>query len=143
MVKASDGVPHELLEQFDIPTSPVIYRGSEYRSNVAREFVEQIMEIAAKIDELLKTNTPIKMTENQRLVHGVNTACNLCKSGFTSGNHKVADHCHLSGEFRQTLCNECNLKLQSPKFVPCLLHNPSYYDAHFIVQELGYDENRI
>ncbi|VVC46197.1 Ribonuclease H-like domain [Cinara cedri] len=52
--------------------------------------------------------------------------------------YRVADHNHLSGIFRQTLCNTCNLKLRVPKFVPCFFHNLSNYDSHFIVTELGY-----
>ena len=55
----------------------------------------------------------------------------------------MADHCHLSGKFRQSLCNTCNLKLQTPNFVPVFFHNLSNYDAHFIVTRLGYDTNSI
>ncbi|VVC42985.1 Ribonuclease H-like domain,Recombination endonuclease VII, partial [Cinara cedri] len=69
--------------------------------------------------------------------------CNLCKGGFSAANPKVADHSHLSGKFRQTLCNTCNLKLQVPEFVPCFFYNLSNYDAHFIVNELGYDAQMI
>ncbi|XP_060881580.1 uncharacterized protein LOC132953049 [Metopolophium dirhodum] len=62
---------------------------------------------------------------------------------FTEARCKVADHCHLSGRLRHTLCAPCNLKLVTPKFVPCFLHNLSKYDAHFIVTELGYDKESI
>lgn len=64
----------------------------------------------------------------------------LIYAKFNNTNDKVADHCHLSGIFRQTLCNTSNLKVQTPNFVPCFLHNLSNYDAHFIVTELGYDK---
>lgn len=30
-----------------------------------------------------------------------------------------------------------------PDFVTCFLHNLSNYDAHFIVNELGFDDNEI
>ncbi|XP_022173276.1 uncharacterized protein LOC111035801 [Myzus persicae] len=143
VVKAKDDVPIELLETFGIPTTPVIFRGSEHNQEVAKHFVLSIVEIAEKIDKLLKTNTPIIMTPEQRRTHELCKACNLCKNRFSVENHKVADHCHLSGQFRQTLCNTCNLKLQTPNFVPCFLHNLSNYDAHFIVTELGYDTKTI
>uniref|UniRef100_A0A2S2QMF9 DNA-directed DNA polymerase n=1 Tax=Sipha flava TaxID=143950 RepID=A0A2S2QMF9_9HEMI len=67
----------------------------------------------------------------------------MCKLAFTEAVCKVADHCHLSGRLRHTLCAPCNLKLVTPKFVPCFLHNLSKYDAHFIVTELGYDKESI
>uniref|UniRef100_A0A2S2NB19 DNA-directed DNA polymerase n=1 Tax=Schizaphis graminum TaxID=13262 RepID=A0A2S2NB19_SCHGA len=143
LVKADDNIPVELLEKFNIPTSPVIYRGSEDNQNVAKHFVKSIVEIAENIEKLLKTNTPIILTPEQEHTHNLCNTCNLCKCNFSMENHKVADHCHLSGKFRQTLCNTCNLKLQTPNFVPCFFHNLSNYDAHFIVTELGYDSKTI
>jgi hypothetical protein len=83
------------------------------------------------------------MTSEQRRTHELCKTCNLCKNGFSTENHKVAVICHLSGKFRQTLCNACNLKVQIPNFVPCFFHNLSNYDAHFIVTELGYDAKTI
>ncbi|KAL4083609.1 hypothetical protein QTP88_028925 [Uroleucon formosanum] len=105
LVKADD-VSIELLEEFEIPTSPVFFRG-----------------------KLLKTNIPIIWSSEQLQTHDTCTKCNLCKNGFSKENRKVADHSHLSGHFRQTLCNTCNLKLQTPNFVPCFFHNFSNYDA--------------
>jgi len=142
-VKVDDHIPKELLEEFEIPTSPVIYRGSNQKKEVAKHFVQSIVEIAEKIDKLLKTIIPIIWTPEQQRLHDACRTCNLCKKGFSKENHKVADHCHLSGKFRQTLCNSCNLKLQQPNFVPVFLHNLTNYDAHFLVTELGYDTNTI
>ena len=110
VVKAKDDVPIELLETFGIPTTPVIFRSSEHNQEVAKHLVLSIVEIAEKIDKLLKTNAPIIMTPEQRRTHELCKACNLCKNRFSVENHKVADHSHLSGQFRQTLCNIYNLK---------------------------------
>ncbi|KAL4143453.1 hypothetical protein QTP88_005784 [Uroleucon formosanum] len=142
LVKADD-VSIELLEEFEIPTSPVIFRGSEQNQEVAKHFINNIVETAEKIDKLLKTNIPIIWSSEQLQTHDTCTTCNLCKNGFSKENRKVADHSHLSGHFRQTLCNTCNLKLQTPNFVPCFFHNLSNYDAHFIVTELGYNTQTI
>jgi len=143
IVKASDDVPIELMEEHEITTEPVIYRGSESKTDVAKHFIETVTELAIKIEKLLKTNKPIVFTDEQRQSHNACTACNLCKTTFTYDNHKVADHCHLSGKYRQALCNTCNLKLQAPKFVPIFFHNLSNYDAHLIVTELGHDTQAI
>lgn len=142
-VKAADDIPLQLLTQYGIPTAAIIYRGSLTREEVARHFVETVSDLARKIEEMLKTNKPIVMTSDEGKTHAECITCNLCKNKFSLHNHKVADHCHLTGQFRQSLCNSCNLKLQSPNFVPCYFHNLTNYDAHFIVTELGYDSKSI
>jgi len=139
MIKANSDVLTELLEQFNIPTSPIIFRGDEDNKNVDKHFVNSIVEIAENIEKLLQTNILIIFTAKQQQAHNLCKTCNLCKNGFSAENQKVADHCHLSGKFRQTLYNTCNLKLQTTNFVSCFFHNLSNYDAHFIVTELGLD----
>jgi len=46
LVKASDNVPEELLVEYEIPTGPVIYRGSENRTDVVRHFIEAVVKVA-------------------------------------------------------------------------------------------------
>jgi len=58
-------------------------------------------------------------------------------------HRKTADHCHLSGKYRQALCDMCNQKLRTPNFVPCYFHDLSNYDSHLIVLGLGQDSNSI
>ena len=143
VVKATENVPAELLKKFNLPQEPIIFRGNESRQDVAKRFVNEVTEIARRVQDLLKTNKPIIMTKEEQTTHMMTNTCNLCKCHFSIKNNKVADHCHISGKFRQTLCNTCNLKLQTPNFIPCFLHNLSNYDAHFIVTELGYDSKTI
>ena len=147
IVKASNDVPTELLARHEIPTEPILYRGSESQPDVARHFVETVTDISLKIEKLLKTNIPINMSADDIQVHEAATHCNLCKIEFTPPSEvlyrKTADHCHLTGKYRQALCNVCNQKLQTPVFVPCYFHNLSNYDAHLIVTELGYDTQTI
>lgn len=122
IVKANEDVPVELLMEYDIPIEPVICRGSESRPDVAKHFVETVNEITMNIEKLLKTNIPINMTAGDIQAHEAATQCNLCQIKFTPPeellHRKTADHCHLSGKYRQALCNMCNQKLQTPHFVP-------------------------
>eukprot|EP00102_Acyrthosiphon_pisum_P019360 XP_016656570.1 PREDICTED: uncharacterized protein LOC103308039 [Acyrthosiphon pisum] len=142
LVKASEDVPAELLFQHEIPAGPVIYRDSENRKDVAKHFVETIVEVARKIEGLMKTNIPLIMTEGEEKTHQECSLCNLCNC-ILAGGDKVRDHDHLTGKFRQTLCSRCNFELQQPKFVPVFFHNLSNYDSHFIISELGYDTQAI
>jgi len=136
-----------LLIEHDIPTAPVIYRGSESQPDVARYFVDTVTDISLKIEKLIKTNISINMSADDAKAHEAATHCNLCKIEFTPPSEilrcKTADHCHLSGKYRQALCNVCNQKLQTQNFVPIFLHNLSNYDAHLIVTELGHDTQTI
>jgi hypothetical protein len=142
-VKTTDDVSTELLNEFEIEHMLILDRGCETREEVAKYFVETVVDLSRKIDKLLKTNIPIIMTDDDRKSHVTSTNCNLCKTFFSVNNVKVADHNHLSGRFRQTLCNNCNIKVQTPNFVSCFLHNLTNYDAHFIIKELGYDDYEI
>ncbi|XP_060862950.1 uncharacterized protein LOC132939667 [Metopolophium dirhodum] len=117
LVKTSDNVPTELLIEHEIPEGAVIYRGSEDRTDIARHFVESIVDVARKIEGLIKTNIQLIMTEGEEKTHQECSTCNLCRC-ILAGGDKVRDHDHLTGKFRQTLCSRCNLELQQPKFVP-------------------------
>ncbi|CAI6370610.1 unnamed protein product [Macrosiphum euphorbiae] len=110
LVKTSEDVPADLLVQHEIPAGPVIYRGSKDRTDVARHFMESIVDVARKIEGLMKTNIPLIMTEGEEKTHQECNACNLCKCILVGGD-KVRDHDHLTGKFRQTLCSRCNLEL--------------------------------
>jgi hypothetical protein len=102
-----------------------------------------MVEVARKIENLFNINIPIILSSVEEQGHSSCTRCNICNTKFTLSNHKVANHNHLSGRFRQTLWNTCNLKLQIPRFVPVFLHNLLNYYAHFIITELGYYKNAI
>jgi hypothetical protein len=143
-VKASVDVPVELLDKYDIPQMPVVYRGSDSRKEVAKHFIASVTALATRLYGLLKaTNVPILMSVDEIRVHNAKSVCDMCKLAFTESVCKVADHCYLSGRLRHTLCSPCNLKLVTPKFVPCFLNNLLKYDAHFIVTNLCYDKEPI
>ena len=50
---------------------------------------------------------------------------------------RMRDHCHLSGKFRGTAHEVCNLKYKVPKFFPVVFHNLSGYDSHLFITTLG------
>lgn len=41
------------------------------------------------------------------------------------------------------VCNNCNLQLKLPDFVPVILHNLAGYDTHLFIKSLNYDERQI
>ena len=52
-------------------------------------------------------------------------------------NRKVRPHCHHTSLYRRAAHNNCNLKYLIPDYIPTEFHNPSGYDAHLFIKELG------
>ena len=53
---------------------------------------------------------------------------------------RVRDHCHITGKFRGSAHQECNLKLRikpESRKMPVIFHNLRGYDSHFIIQQIG------
>lgn len=145
-VKPNEDISIELMKKFNIPTEPVLFRGVSQDDNIAKRFLEEIVSVAHKISDMFQTNITMIRTHEDQVNH-LSTVrsgkCNMCKQQFKTTNPPVKDHDHLTGKYRQTICNNCNLLLRMPKFVPCIFHNLSNYDGHFITTELEYDVQSI
>ena len=66
--------------------------------------------------------------------------CYICNKKYTDKDIKVRDHCHITGKYRGSAHQECNLQLRlNPEEVkiPVIFHNLRGYDSHFIMQEIG------
>ena len=81
------------------------------------------------------------MTIHHQLVYDNYTLCHICNDELSK--YKVRDHCHLSGKFRGTASEVCNLKYKVRKFFPVLCHNLSGYDSHLFIKTLGNSEGDI
>ena len=59
---------------------------------------------------------------------------------FTNEDVRVRDHCHITGSYRGSAHDDCNLKLQNKPEntkIPVIFHNLRGYDSHFIMQQIG------
>ncbi|KAJ4445518.1 hypothetical protein ANN_12198 [Periplaneta americana] len=131
-----------LKDSQDTYTDMKLYRGCD----AAKHFVQDMVMETKKIEQILfqdiKEMIPLTSEENDAYLKA--NICHICKKGdFIGDNYKVRDHDHLTGKFRGAAHNECNLRYQHQHFIPIVLHNLSSYDGHFIVKELGYDDNLI
>ena len=85
-------------------------------------------------------NKPLRMTEENEQEFKKATTCHICDKKYTEKDIQVRDHCHITGKFRGSAHQECNLKLRiNPKEIkiPVIFHNLRGYDSHFIMQEIG------
>ena len=66
--------------------------------------------------------------------------CHICGDTYTDKDVQVRDHCHITGKFRGSAHQECNLKLRiKPEDikVPVIFYNLRGYNSHFIMQQIG------
>ena len=115
---------------------PIIYTKSSEDDNVAKIFVEKLVELTKGIyeDFYLK---PIKMVITPETQKEFNKAVNCHICGFTLGKDRVRDHCHFTGEYRGAAHNKCNLMCRKPRILPVIFHNLQGYDSHLFIKELS------
>ena len=85
-------------------------------------------------------NKPLVMTEIDEQNFKTMDGCHICGEKYTDKDVRVRDHCHISGKFRGSAHQECNLKLRiKPEDIkiPVIFHNLRGYDSHFIMQQIG------
>ena len=61
-----------------------------------------------------------------------------------SMDDKVWDQCHITGKFRESAHNTCNLKLQIESWktpIPVVFHNFRGYDSHLVCESVGRSVN--
>ena len=120
-------------------TKPVqIYRGE----NAVYKFMENMLEEVNWCKSKMKKhfNKPLKMTKENEIDFQKATKCHICDIKYTDKDIRVRDHCHITGEFRGSAHQDCNLKLRiNPDKIkiPVIFHNLRGYDSHFIMQQIG------
>ena len=85
-------------------------------------------------------NKPLRMTKEDEEEFQKAKACHICDKKYTKKDIQVRDHCHITGKYRGSAHQECNLKLSiKPKElkIPVIFHNLRGYDSRFIMQEIG------
>ena len=85
-------------------------------------------------------NKPLKMTKEDEKAFKEATHCHICEKKYKVDDVLVRDHCHVTGKYRGSAHQTCNLKLQisAEKIkIPVIFHNLNGYDSHFIMNELG------
>ena len=115
-----------------------IYRGEK----AVYKFMEAMLEEVKYCKKTMRKcfNKPLKMTKDDLDVFEKATECHICNKQYTSEDIRVKDHCHITGKFRGSAHQECNLKLTlNPDEIkiPVIFHNLRGYDSHFIMQEIG------
>ena len=120
-----------------------IYRGE----NAVYKFMEKMLEEVEYCKAVIKKhfNKPLVMTEVDEQNFKTMDECHICGEKYTDKDVHVRDHCHITGKFRGSPHQECNLKLRiKPENlkIPIIFHNLRGYDSHFIMQQIGEIANK-
>ena len=120
-----------------------IYRGE----NAVYKFMEKMLEEVECCKAVIKRhfNKPLVMTEVDEQHFKTMDGYHICSEKYTDKDVRVRDHCHITGKFRGSTHQECNLKLRiKPENlkIPVIFHNLRGYDSHFIMQQIGEIANK-
>ena len=83
---------------------------------------------------------PLQMTDEEEELFKTAEERHICERKYKKTDIRVRDHCHITGKYRGSAHQDCNLilRLDPSKFkVPVIFHNLCGYDFHFIMQEIG------
>jgi hypothetical protein len=112
-----------------------LYRGE----NPAKWFMVQLKNEADIIYNQIRSNFNKEcdlLTEEELKNHENLEKCPSCNLKFSLENYKVKHHCHFTGQFLRSLCNNCNLKCKYSKGnkIPVMLNVAIHYRQLEILQ---------
>ena len=116
----------------------VIYRGEDCIQKFMKCMFEEVKNCQSIIRD--NFNKPLKMTNEDEKSFQKATHCHICEKKYRVDDVPVRDHCHVTGKYRGSAHQTCNLKLKISAEnikIPVVFHNLKGYDSHFIMNELG------
>ena len=114
----------------------------ELGENAVYKFMEKMLEDFEYCKDVVKKrfNKPLIMTENDEQRFRTMNGCHICGKKYTDKDVRVRDHYHITGKFRGSAHQECNLKLRikpEDTKIPFIFHNLRGYNSHLIMQQIG------
>ena len=61
----------------------------------------------------------------------------LYNKKYSAKDIRVKDHCHITGKYRGSAHQDCNINYKLTDKIPLIFHNLRGYDSHFIMQTVG------
>ena len=117
-------------------TKPVqIYRGEK----AVYKFMEAMLDEVKYCKKIIKKyfNKPLRMTKDDEEKLQKADKCHICEKEYNKTDVRVRDHCHITGQYRGSAHQDCNLNFRITDKIPVMFHNLRGYDSHFIMQEIG------
>ena len=118
-----------------------MYRGE----NVVYKFIERMLEEEKWCKETIKKhfNKTLEITVAEEIKFKRSDSCHICGIKYKPCEIKVRDHCHITGKYRGTGHQKCNINFKLTEEIQVIFHNLRGYDGHFIMQEIGKFNRKI
>ena len=117
------------------------YRSTEVKMLFINSWKNMLKEVNWCKSKMKKHfNKPLKMTMENEIDFKKAIKCHICDQQYTDKDIRVRDHCLITGKFRGSAHQDCNLKLRIKPDnikIPVIFHNLRGYDSHFIMQQIG------
>ena len=68
--------------------------------------------------------------------------CYICNKKYSAKDTRVRNHCHITGKYRRSAHQDCNINYTLTGKIPVIFHNLRGYDSHFIMQTVGEIANK-
>jgi len=120
------------FDEYRLP--PTFYLGQSAEDTMER-FYQTLQHYEEHVFKALQSNKSMIMTDEDKENYRKSTHCHICERVITTGEKKVRDHCHITGQYRGAAHEDCNVNFNYKNFkLPVIIHNLKNYDAHFIIQ---------
>ena len=104
--------------------------------NAVYKFMEKMLEEVKYCKNVIKykLNKPLKMTKEDQEKFLKADSCHICNKKYINKDIIVQDHCHITGKYRGSAHQDCNLNFRLTDKIPLIFHNLCGYDSHFTVE---------
>ena len=136
------GYSLDLVSSFDSEQDKhSYYRGTDCIEKLCKDLQDQATEIIN-----FEEKEMIPLTDVKKWRYEMTKYCHICQKKFFYDQedkskyklyHKVRDHCHYTGKFRDVAHSICNLRYKAQREISVVLHNGSTYDYHLLIKELA------
>ncbi|XP_050340230.1 uncharacterized protein LOC126766507 [Bactrocera neohumeralis] len=111
-----------------------IYSGVDASKHFFKNIFDDVIDIYHQFLNKIVGMHPLTVDQLRRQREDI--VCHICGMELLLSD-RVADHCHLTGEYRGPAHKKCNLEYQIANFIPIFFHNLSKYDCHLFIKELS------
>ena len=117
-------------------TKPVqIYRGEKAVYKFMEAMLQEVKYCKNVIENEFKK--PLRMTKDNEKEFQKADKCHICEKKYNETDTRVRDHCLITGFYRGSSHQDCNLNFRITDKIAVIFHNLRGYDSHFMMQEIG------
>ena len=103
-----------------------LYRGPD----AVYIFIERMLKEKKWCKKTLKKhfNKQLEITEEEEIEFKRSDSCYICGDKYKPCDVKVRDHCHITGKYRGSAHQKCNINYKLTEKIPVIFHNLRGYD---------------